>query len=778
MTAVLASPACLGHGPGRRSRSRTSLLNTGAELCALPPPPRHGSAASPASSVRSLLLSETWLLPKEAQDSFMSFFEAHLATDKKRFDVERFCTAQGVLCNYLEIAQDKLSLVDRCMELNNALSAGESALDTFAAWQLSNVSPGFCEPQKLISLLHKVNEEVRPILRQQDLVRERCREAVGIRQRRSSSCTTPSESRPLPVALPTPHRNSSVAAHPRSHQTQAIISDAKMPETNVATTAMPETKGSTLGRSKGSALPSSITTPRSVKTPRRNVATTATPDTQGSTLGRNKDSGLPSSPTTQSNAQGKPLAKPPHRDRRLVPLPPVTDAAATRSSEKRTSPSAAIVDASSRGGSSRGLALSQMPVYQRLSEKAACVPAEHSKSCAQLAGWLTRDLVSEEQKAWAVFAWVCQHVAYDIDGLKGRRPKQSCDASNVLQSRLSVCAGYAHIFADLAKHAGLQVEVISGCARNRAGEIDMDVRADESKGHAWNAVYLNKEWILLDTTWGAGSCDDVKFSRRFAPYWFGVPPGNMTLTHFPRDPAWQLLAKPMRYDDFIAQPIVCQHQFFSLGLQLAGDMSGTLALQNGNEGFVPLFVPADVLIMADLEDKRESCYLQRSNDASEPSRLYVRTPQSQQAMQLHVFACRAGDKTYHAVCYFMVTGTKTHKKYVEPCFPTVQAEQLLKFHISFADALPPGRLRLDKTGSTQLALRVPEDVDLLAKLEDGNGEAREATVKRGSGSDVNVVVKNCSSHGQLKVFAAKGPGGCGVSYSWVCTVKVGSGGAE
>lgn len=56
----------------------------------------------------------------------------------------------------------------------------------------------------------------------------------------------------------------------------------------------------------------------------------------------------------------------------------------------------------------------------------------------------------------------------------------------------SVCEGYAKAFKYLLNSAGLQCELIQGTATNSSGKAE---------SHAWNAVYLDDKWYLVDVTW-------------------------------------------------------------------------------------------------------------------------------------------------------------------------------------------------------------------------------------------------------------------------------------
>lgn len=61
-----------------------------------------------------------------------------------------------------------------------------------------------------------------------------------------------------------------------------------------------------------------------------------------------------------------------------------------------------------------------------------------------------------------------------------------------LVEKQCVCEGYAKAFKYLADIAGIDNVLMQGNAINSDGE---------NESHAWNAVYLNNKWYLIDTTW-------------------------------------------------------------------------------------------------------------------------------------------------------------------------------------------------------------------------------------------------------------------------------------
>ena len=89
--------------------------------------------------------------------------------------------------------------------------------------------------------------------------------------------------------------------------------------------------------------------------------------------------------------------------------------------------------------------------------------------------------------------------------------------------------------------------------------------------HAWNAVKINGEWKLIDTTWAAGYIDDKKnFKVKTSDYYFFTPADQFVLAHFPLDNKWQLLEKPATLNQFEISALP-RPDFFKYGFNLANN---------------------------------------------------------------------------------------------------------------------------------------------------------------------------------------------------------------
>jgi transglutaminase-like putative cysteine protease len=127
----------------------------------------------------------------------------------------------------------------------------------------------------------------------------------------------------------------------------------------------------------------------------------------------------------------------------------------------------------------------------------------------ELSTALTCNFPDVVDKYRAVFCWLAFNVAYDADALlQNRVPPQS--AENTFRNRLAVCAGYSLLFQALCDASRLHCIEVSGYAKG----FGFDPAKPPSKGsnHAWNAVFVENEWRMIDATWGAGALNGSSFS--------------------------------------------------------------------------------------------------------------------------------------------------------------------------------------------------------------------------------------------------------------------------
>ena len=188
----------------------------------------------------------------------------------------------------------------------------------------------------------------------------------------------------------------------------------------------------------------------------------------------------------------------------------------------------------------------------------------------KLAVQVSADFKQDDLKARAIFTWIALNVKYDLAAYGiNRQPvgfsystqeekiaKQKIMredlALKTIRSKKAVCEGYSTLFAVVADKAGLEAVIIPGTSKSHPAHIGKGPGASD---HAWNAVKINGEWKLLDTTWASGVVTGEKpaFVFKFNDGYFFAEPDVFFLNHFPDDKQWLLTKKTG--DDFANLPL-------------------------------------------------------------------------------------------------------------------------------------------------------------------------------------------------------------------------------
>jgi len=112
---------------------------------------------------------------------------------------------------------------------------------------------------------------------------------------------------------------------------------------------------------------------------------------------------------------------------------------------------------------------------------------------------ITADITSDYEKVRAIHDWVAENIWYDIDS-------QITGSTHVLNTRRTVCHGYANLTAALLRAAGIPSKVVSGFALGVSGSpADFYNVSETTANHAWNEAYADSRWIIIDTTWDSNN---------------------------------------------------------------------------------------------------------------------------------------------------------------------------------------------------------------------------------------------------------------------------------
>lgn len=125
-----------------------------------------------------------------------------------------------------------------------------------------------------------------------------------------------------------------------------------------------------------------------------------------------------------------------------------------------------------------------------------------SQGIITIAQQLTQNCENDYQRILALHDWVCSYIRYDMDSLNsGEIPPYH--ANDVVTGRKAVCLGFATLYASLCRSINIPCNVVSGYALGIGEDTDWTSATvlTEEQNHAWNEVYVDGRWVIVDTTW-------------------------------------------------------------------------------------------------------------------------------------------------------------------------------------------------------------------------------------------------------------------------------------
>lgn len=200
---------------------------------------------------------------------------------------------------------------------------------------------------------------------------------------------------------------------------------------------------------------------------------------------------------------------------------------------------------------------------QRLRDYALAAGKDDEASIERLALYLKKGANDDEGRAWLLFCWITDRIAYDAEAfLSGGYKKKDYGPANVLKQRLAICDGYSKLYTAVGKEMGLDVKTIVGHSK---GYGYRDVADFEKCGHSWNAVKIGGKWRLIEATWGAGALKNGLFRKKFRDYYFCTPASAYILKHYPDKQEEQFLDPTVSQAQFKLWPVVWPEDLLKLG---------------------------------------------------------------------------------------------------------------------------------------------------------------------------------------------------------------------
>ena len=94
-------------------------------------------------------------------------------------------------------------------------------------------------------------------------------------------------------------------------------------------------------------------------------------------------------------------------------------------------------------------------------------------------------------KLTKVYNYVIKNYKYDYDKIKTLKSDYVPQIDPIYDQKKGICYDYSAVFASMKRYEGLPVKLVKGYTKNVDGY------------HAWNEVYINGKWEVIDSTYDA-----------------------------------------------------------------------------------------------------------------------------------------------------------------------------------------------------------------------------------------------------------------------------------
>lgn len=290
---------------------------------------------------------------------------------------------------------------------------------------------------------------------------------------------------------------------------------------------------------------------------------------------------------------------------------------------------------------------------------------------------LTCHFTNAVDRARAIFSWIAFNIRYDADSfLNNRVPPQTPQAT--FQNKLAVCSGYARLYQELADLAGLQCVSIGGMAKGFG--FDPSKPQVKAINHEWNAIYVENEWRMIESTWGAGYID-TEFHFKFTPAYFLVDPDEFIYEHMPIEDHHQFTTSICSWEQFFALTAL-KPTFWQSGIELLNhtNCGSFLQASPGDELSIRLVVPNTVKIHSVLQTPssrgQSICLRSKSTPDTYHLEIRARVPQVQSCDLLVLYkpASAPGEESFSSLFKYSVGVSMTQNGSAVPAvlaFPMI-----------------------------------------------------------------------------------------------------------
>ncbi|XP_046335302.2 uncharacterized protein LOC124117442 [Haliotis rufescens] len=342
----------------------------------------------------------------------------------------------------------------------------------------------------------------------------------------------------------------------------------------------------------------------------------------------------------------------------------------------------------------------------------------------------SKNITNEIEKVRVIFRWLATKNLKEMnfDNVEKGSPEE------VLMGLKTGKTTYAMVFDTMCNYAGLHSKIISGYAKGA------DYRPGQkfepgSNQHSWNAVYIYGTWCLIDAHWAARriigkQAASEEFHYQLDEYFFLPDPHQLIYTHFPDDPKWQLLERPINLEEFENMPHM-KPQFFKYGLEFVTNR--TAVIYSRGEINIRLRYPAHKMAVAfnftisteDGEEDMRGMKLSRfgmQESTGGIASFKLRLPEKGSYI-LYIYAKEDipenKENVYAQVCEYKIVQEESPKPAFEPFPPCSYLTwgQGSAFYRYGLNTYQNSATMVTRDGKVELQIRIPKNMQFMGKLK-------------------------------------------------------------
>ncbi|CAF1090583.1 unnamed protein product [Rotaria sp. Silwood1] len=241
-------------------------------------------------------------------------------------------------------------------------------------------------------------------------------------------------------------------------------------------------------------------------------------------------------------------------------------------------------------------------VFEHVDQQAITVAESEQTSYTELIDQLTYGLLTDLEKARAIFRWI---TVKDLNAIDFQNNLTTDTPMGLLRGIKYGTETYHTLFMRLCSFAALHCVDVKGHSKSVGYEPGMHI-AEGKFTNTWNAVLIDGEWRFVQCNWGARhlvmskdkkQIDTTppiptreKIKYQYDEHYFLPDPEDFILEFFPYKSEWQLLESPITLLEFEQLPFV-RSLFFHYHLSFVNQQHAVIQTDNRGACDIKLRMP-------------------------------------------------------------------------------------------------------------------------------------------------------------------------------------------